>query len=67
MDAHTTKERRLKRDIIHKNIVRKDLHGKTTAIKNWTEKLAESKKQQRLKRIEKSIIRYQEEIEPLKQ
>lgn len=66
MEAHTAKERNLKSDIIQKNILRKDLQKRLSTINRWTEKLAQTKNLQKQKKIETSIARYQEGIEPLK-
>ena len=66
MDEHTTKERRLKIDILKKNVLRKKLQKRLLSLDNWTEKLTHKKNKQHQKRLHKSITRYQDEIEPLK-
>jgi len=66
MEAHTKKERKLKSEIIQKNILRKDLQKRLSSINRWTEKLAQTKNLQKQKRIEASIDRYQKRIELLK-
>lgn len=66
MEAHTAKERKLKSDIIQKNILRKDLLKRLSTVNRWTEKLTQIKNLQKQKKIEASIARYQEGIEPLK-
>ncbi len=66
MDEHTTKERRLKCDILEKNVLRKALQKRLLTLDQWTEKLSNKKNNQHQKRLNNSVSRYQEEIEPLK-
>ena len=65
MEAHTAKERKLKSDIIQKNIVRRNLQNRLSAIHRWSEQLTNLHNHQKHKRIEASIKRYQEQIDHL--
>lgn len=65
MESHTAKERKLKTDIIEKNILRRDLKKKFSAINRWKKKLNQTNNLQKRKKMESSIVRYQDGIEPL--
>ena len=65
MESHTAKERKLKTDIIEKNILRKDLKKKLSAISRWKKKLDQTNNHQKRKKMESSLVRYQDGIEAL--
>ncbi|MFH1941352.1 MAG: hypothetical protein ABIL68_04550 [bacterium] len=66
MEAHAGVERKLKTDIIRKNILRKDIEKKFLAITRWTEQLQTSRNKQKRKKMEASAARYREQIAPMK-
>jgi hypothetical protein len=66
MEAHAGVERKLKADIIRKNILKRDLEKKFSAINRWTENLQKLKNNQKRKKLEASIARYREQAESMK-
>lgn len=66
MDAHTAKERRLKTDIIEKNVLRRELERRLSQMNRWQEELTKVKKQRKKKKLEGTIDRYQSCIEDMK-
>jgi hypothetical protein len=66
MDKHTPIERRLKTDIIRKNLLRKSLQKKLFSVRRWSELLLKSPKNQQKKRYQESIDRYMAQIGFLK-
>ena len=66
MEARTNQERRLKADIIRKNILRKDLEQCMSAIDRWETGLQQTRSKQKQQKRRTSIARYEQKAEPLK-
>jgi len=66
MKSRTAKERKLKTDIVQKNVIRKDLEKRLSTIRRWTEALSRTHRLQRKKKLEASIARYKDQAEHLK-
>ena len=66
VDIHTTVERRLKKDVIAKNIIRRDMEKIMFLIRRLSEKLRKCKNNQKTSRYNSTIKRQRKKVAQLR-